>query len=385
MANGRVREKAGKLYVVLALPDGHGGKKEKWISVEKECGKNAGPRAAQKLLRDKLQELDKLGVIVDTRLTVEAFLRDWLDVKQGNIAISTYASYDTHIRTHILPGLGPILLKDLTVVRVQKYFSDLIKSGKSPRQVQYIRSILRQALGQAVKWDMIPRNPAIDVDIPAYRTPEKRIWTDEETERFIGAIQGHPLELAFLLYIATGCRRGEVLGLTWERVDYKAGGIHVAQSLTPDGSLSATKTESSIRFILLSGAIMERLQAHQEYQQELVKRGAFNNPHNAVFLTSNGTLYLPGNVLRAFKQLCDAAQVPRINIHALRHLQASWLIADGIDIKTVQNRLGHSRAQTTLDVYAQLLQRQQEQAADSIDRRMGNRDKNVIRLDSYRK
>jgi integrase len=263
---------------------------------------------------------------------------------------------------------------------VQKYFSVLAQAGVSPHQLQYIRMILRQAFGQAVKWDLISRNPADDIDLPAYRRPEILIWTDDEVGRFMGAIQGHPMELIFLLYIGTGCRRGEILGLTWDRVDYKAAGIRITQSLAPNGSLSATKTEASTRFVLLTADLLERLSEHQEYQQYLISRGAFDNPHNAVFVTSNGTLYLPNNVLKTFYRLCDTAGVSKINIHALRHLQASWLIAEGVDIKTVQTRLGHSRAQTSLDVYAQILQRQQEKAAIAVDKRMAAPSKFVPRI-----
>lgn len=246
------------------------------------------------------------------------------------------------------------------------------KNGVSAKLIHYIYKVLKQALDQAVKWNMIPENPSKDIPLPTYRKKEKVLWKDSEASKFIEAIQGHPMELIFLLYAATGCRRGEVLALTWDCVDFDHNGIVINKSLSSRKVINTTKTEGSDRFVSLPSEIMNQLRAHQIDQSAKFEKIGFENSLNAVFLSSHLTLYYPKNVLDSFKRLCRTANVPVINIHALRHLQASWLIADGLDIKTIQNRLGHTRAQTTLDIYGHMLNRQQQVAAHVISNKLSN-------------
>lgn len=370
MVSGMIRERRGKKYIVLRLPDGEGSRRERWFSIEKELGPEAGPRAVNKLLRDKLGELESFKAIIGTRKTVETFLIEWLEIKKSSISPASYESYERTIRIHILPIIGPFKLENLTKKQMQRYISDLTKNGISARLVHYIHMILSQAFDQAITWNMISQNPIKNVTLPQYRRKDKVIWTLKEFSNFQLTIKGHPMELIFLLYSATGCRRGEILALTWDCVDYENNGIHIKKSLSPKKEIGQTKTEGSNRFISLPAPIMDMLKAHQSNQEIMLGTLGTANKYNAVFLSKNNTLYYPKNVLDSFKRLCKQAQVPVINIHSLRHLQASWLIADGLDIKTIQNRLGHSRAQTTLDVYGHMLNHQQQVAANAIANRI---------------
>lgn len=136
MASGKIRKKSGKLYVVLSFADGKGDRKEKWYSVEKECGKDAGIRAANKLLRDKIADYETTGIIASGKITLEAFLQTWFETKAPSIADSTKESYDLHIRIHINPKIGMLQLRDLNKVIVQDYFTTLANKGMSARQIQ---------------------------------------------------------------------------------------------------------------------------------------------------------------------------------------------------------------------------------------------------------
>mgnify|MGYP002399263927 CR=1 FL=1 len=370
MVSGMVREKRGKKYVVLRLPDGEGSRKEQWFSVEKELGPEAGPRAMNKLLRDKLGELETFKAIIGTNKTVDSFISEWLEIKKSSISPASFESYERTIRIHILPIIGPYKLNNLTKKHMQKYISDLTKNGISARLVHYVHMILSQAFDQAITWNMISQNPIKNVTLPQYRRKDKIIWTIKEFTDFQFTIKGHPMELIFLLYSATGCRRGEILALSWDCIDYENNGIHIKKSLSPKKEIGPTKTEGSTRFVSLPLPIMDMLKVHHAKQEKDMESLGIGNKYDAVFLSKNNTLYYPKNVLDSFKRLCRQAQVPVINIHSLRHLQASWLIADGLDIKTIQNRLGHSRAQTTLDVYGHMLDHQQRLAANAIANRI---------------
>jgi integrase len=223
--------------------------------------------------------------------------------------------------------------------------------------------ILKQALKSAVKWELLSRNPAADIDLPADVTPEKIIWDDANVAKFLEIIRDDPLELFFLIAVSTGMRRGEILGLTWDCEEFSRRTLTVNKSLNPKGILTAPKTEKSIRAIIVSTELMELLKDHQKTQREALMVIGKRNTYNAVFLTSNGTLFLPGNVLRRFKHICGGHGLPIIDIHSLRHLYVSWMIDSELDVKTIANQVGHTRPSTTLNIYSHLFERQKEKAA----------------------
>jgi integrase len=127
--------------------------------------------------------------------------------------------------------------------------------------------------------------------------------------------------------------------------------------------LTAPKTEKSIRAITMTPEITAMLREHQRTQRENLFAAGFRNEHNAVFLTGNGTLYLPGNVLRHFKLICKKANLPEVDLHSLRHLYVSWMVDQDVDVKTIQNQVGHAEPSTTLGIYAHIFERQKEKAA----------------------
>jgi integrase len=370
MANGFITKKIAAYYVVIKRPEEK--LPPKWISVKKELNldRPAKLKEAQVLLRKKLAEIGELGYMVTTDLTLAQFLEQWLNSK-NNIRDSTRDGYETMIRCHVLPDdIAGVKLRKLTPIAMQAFFNRLVESGCGTRTIRYTAMIIKQSLAAAVKWELLSRNPAFDMELPADATPEKKIWDDETAARFLEAIQGDALELFFVVAMSTGMRRGEILGLTWDCVDFDRQTLTINKSLTPKGALTAPKTEKSIRQIKITEGLGDLLKAHQKEQREVLFAIGKRNEHSAVFLTSNGTLYLPGNVLRHFKHICVKHNLPKIDVHSLRHLYVSWMIDSEVDIKTIANQVGHARPGTTLNIYTHLFERQKEKAAKAAADKM---------------
>lgn len=217
---------------------------------------------------------------------------------------------------------------------------------------------------------MMALNPAVNIFKPEYRKDEKIVWSDEEAWAFLAVTFDHYLGLLFRLIMASGCRLGEALGLTWDNVCYDKSEIHIDRQLNKKLEFKPLKTKSSYRSVSLPAEIMDELKQHQADQGKMLDLSEIKNVANAVFLTKNLTLVDGRNALNIFKRLCKKANVRSTDIHSLRHLQATWLVSDNVDLKSIQNRLGHSRSQTTLDIYAKLFKKKQDDAVTAIGSHM---------------
>jgi len=213
--------------------------------VHKELGLDRPAKAseAKALLARKLKELGEGAPLSPQAMTLGGFLQQWLSAKQAKVRETTYELYEMQLRLHLLPDdIAQIKLDKLTPLAVPAYVLRLLKRSTPTRTLHVVVSLLWQALNVAVKWGLISRNPASGLDLPKDQPASKKIWSDEEAARFLEAIQGDDLELVYLIAINTGMRRGEILGLTWDRVDFNESALHVAQSLNRKRHMTNPKT-----------------------------------------------------------------------------------------------------------------------------------------------
>ena len=291
---------------------------------------------------------------------------------------STVASYSSVTRRHIIPGLGHHRLDKLTAVHIRAFLrekstqtSPRTKRPLSSRTLQYLHAVLRLALEQARREDLVARNVAGLVAGPKVQRNEIQPLTPAEAAQLFAAAAEDRLSPLWLLVTALGLRRGEALALRWEDVDLDRGHLHVRATLQRlDGALvraDMPKTKSSRRALPLPEVVVEALRAHRaaQLQERLASRAWVDQA--LVFTTSIGTPLEPRNVLRSFHALCDRAEVRRVRIHDLRHAAASFLLLQGVDMRVVMGTLGHSRLATTSDLYTHLLEPVQRAAADRMD------------------
>jgi integrase len=186
--------------------------------------------------RDKLgqaQHQARAGIPVpDESWKVGRYLEYWLEnIVKRNRRPATYALYETIIRLYLIPGLGAKSLARLSVPAVQMFVNQRLEAGDSIRKVQVMRSVLSAALSRAVREELIIRNVARHIELPEWHRNAVRPWTVQEAKRFIAASKPDPLHSAFVLLIIYGLRCGEVLGLSWDDIDFDAGIIHVRQQI----------------------------------------------------------------------------------------------------------------------------------------------------------
>ncbi len=307
----------------------------------------------------------------DADRTLAEYLEEWLEHAKGSLAASTHILYGMLVRAHIVPALGGIRLGKLTPLQLQRFYTHLRESGGrrghglAPKTLRNIHGVLHRALDQAVRWQMLAKNPADAADPPRGARPPVLVAAGEDIPRLLEEIQrAGPWRLPLLIAIGTGMRRGEVLALQWQ--DYDAANLLLlvrrAISTAPDGStvVKGTKTDRP-RVVAIHDALARELD-HQ--RDTLAAAGAPPAPTDWICRGTDGAHLHPPHLTKAFEHIAAGAGV-RITLHGLRHTHATALIAAGIPVKVVSERLGHSTVVITQDTYAHVLPTMQRQAADA--------------------
>ena len=241
------------------------------------------------------------GIVLDDKnLTVNEYLDSWLsDCVRGTVRESTFSRDKYLVTNHIKPSLGHLKLKNLNALHLQGLYRERQDSGLSPSTVQKIHHIMHKALGQAVRWDLIPRNPAHSVKAPTPTPKEMRPLSADEARRLLEAAGGDRLEALYVSAIHTGMRRGELLGLKWADVDLDNCTVRVRHTLTrvDNGrrlALGEPKTKKSRRTVELTQKAVEALRSHSVRQaEEKLRIGSLYQDQGLVFTAKGGGFSIP--------------------------------------------------------------------------------------------
>jgi integrase len=329
--------------------------------------------------RDELRHQLQLGVdLAAPPRTLGAWLSEWLrDIKaHDGTRSSTLRRYREVVNTHLVPALGNIKLDKLTARQVQRFLTGL-KGRLAPATVVKIHGVLRVALADAERMDLVPRNVAKSAKPPGVSRSERRALTHEEARRLLSAIAGDRLEPLFLLVLSAGLRRGEVLGLRWSDIDLPGQVMYVRQTLQRvDGDLRFVppKTHRSARPLPLSNLAIRALKQQRAAQAaERLRAGEHWHGLDLVFASTIGTPLEPRNVNRRFDDLRSRAGLTWLRLHDLRHAFATFLLDQGVELRTVMELLGHSTIRLTADTYGHVLPARAREAASVIDHALGER------------
>jgi integrase len=359
----------------------------KWVgSITLENGKRKvfygrTRKEVQEKLKVALREQQQGTLVTAPQQSVKEFLEDWLEnTHKQNIRPRSHERYEEIVRLHIVPAIGKIPLQKLTAQRVQKFYSDKLKEGLSSVTVNAIHNLLHKALDTAVRWELISQNVCDKVSPPRKVHREMTPLTPEQIHKLLEAARGHPQEALFVLAVSTGMRRGELVGLKWQDIDFTTGALQVRRVLSrvPTKMVkqigesyveAETKTEKSRRSIVLAEFALEALKQHKVRQEEMKqKAGARWVDHDYVFCTPTGQHLHPGHdVLEELKKLLKKAGLPDVRFHDLRHSVATMLLSMGTHPKVVQELLGHSQISMTLDIYSHVLPTMQRDAISKLN------------------
>lgn len=341
------------------------------------------------------------------RLTVDAYLMRWLeDTAADRVRQGTYRSYRLHIERYLIPAFKGIRLRELSSTHVDAMLAALVRKGLSPTTANRVRATLRTALEGAVRADLVVRNVAKLSTVRRERPRRVSPPTRDELRSFLRYVQDDRLGPLIEVAVYTGMRQGELLALTWDDIDLEQGVIQVSRRLTwEDGGedqpakvpvFSEPKTDASRRSITLAAPAISALARQREQSAEMAilagdlwrrtqtnrtRKGtdkkdapAYSNPHthDLVFPSANGNPQNSSNVTHRLQQLLEAAGLPRYRFHDLRHATASLLLAEGLDIFTVKEILGHSQISLTANTYGHMTDRLSEAAARGLERSLAD-------------
>ncbi len=278
----------------------------------------------------------------------------WLaGVAKPAVRVTTYAKYETMIRLYLRPGLGRHRLDRLSVPTVQAFFNARMAAGDSTAKVQVMRVVLGAALTRAMREELVSRNVARLATLPSAPSQHRRPWSPDEAGQFLQAARRDPLYTAFVFLLIYGLRRGEVLGLSWDDIDYDQGVIYVRRQVVRVGGqlhLGPVKTSAGVRELPLLGIARDALIQHESHQI----LGNLPNEwsrERLIFTTAGGRPVEPRNLARSFHRVVQGAGLRPIRLHDLRHTTASLLKRLRVSPQDAMVILGHSNIAVTLGIY----------------------------------
>ena len=312
---------------------------------------------------------------VDSSMTLDEHFKNWIEHVEGRCRPKTIDHYRTIMEGRVLPFLGKVKLKDITVKKVEDFFLKLSKTESAKgtvytaRGVNMARQELRNCLNVAVRWGLITSNPVMR-SVPM-KEPRKQLGTLDTVvySQLVDCLCSDDQLRVLGIALLAGMRFGEALGLTKSSIDLTKRRITLNHQLQQNGrefSLVPVKSDESNRIIPMSDKLLGQIEIvlSQISGRELTNTWV----DDLLFLSSNLTPLRQNNIRRAFNARLKATGLPPMRVHDLRHAWASVMVQEGVSIKAVQMILGHSKSQLTLDTYAHLAPNNLHDSMATIDR-----------------
>jgi len=370
---GHLRERSpGHWGIVLDVRDPATGKrKRRWHSF-------AGTkRQAQVECARLISEMQGGTYLELGKLTIAAYFARWLEHVRPQISPRTFERYSEIVTKNILPELGGVQLAKLRPVQISEMYAKALTSGRkdgtgglAPASVIYIHRVFKHGLAQAVRWEMLSRNPADAVDPPKGERLEMRALDTAGAAALLEAVRPLRLFVPAMLALTCGMRRGEICALRWRSVDLANAQIAVVGSVEQTRQAIRDKAPKNgrARAVAMTTLAVDELRRHKVSQaEELLRFGIRQSDDIYVVAQADGRPLKPNSLTHEFARFIAGTTLPRVRFHDLRHSHATHLLASGVHPKIAQERLGHSSIAITLDLYSHVLPGMQEDAASRVD------------------
>jgi integrase len=370
---GHIRERSrGHWAIVLDVRDASTGKrKRRWHSFA------GAKREAQTECARLISELSGGMYLEPNKTTVAQFLDRWLDYIKSRVAPRTHERYAEIARKNLIPLLGGIIVAKLQPMQVSNAYTKALANGRrdgtgglSPRTVHHMHRVLKQAMAQAMRWQLIVRNPLEAVDPPKVERQRLNTYDVAQTAELLDAMRGTTMFIPTVLAVLCGLRRGEIAALRWRSVDFATGQIAIVESVEQmNGSIRYKEPKSGrARTVAISATVADELRRHRiEQAQRLLRLGIGLSDDSFVVCQADGRGMQPTFITHEWVRLIRNTGLPRLRFHDLRHAHATHLLSSGVHPKVASERLGHSKVGITMDLYSHVMPGMQADAAARVD------------------
>lgn len=308
-------------------------------------------------------------------MTVREWFDLWIKEYNGNVKESTRSQYEYQGRCHIKPVIGYKKLQSITAPALQKFINERFDNGLSAKSCRNLHGVLHKLFNQAVLCGYIKSNPVSAVQLPRVEKKEMHILSGNDLKAFLTECQGKVYSDLFFVDVFTGMRESEIIGLTWDCVDFEKGIITIEKQLKRERKSGGaneyrfdTLKNGKTRVISPAPAVFDCLKRERAKQAEnrLKYGSAYNNEYNLVFTNEIGEHLSPVTLYGCFKRRVDAIGLPDVRFHDLRHSYAVISIENNVDYKTISESMGHFSVAFTLDVYGHVSDRMRKESADRV-------------------
>lgn len=326
-------------------------------------------------LRKATAEIDEGIYTEPSRLTVGTWFDIWIAEYLGGVKDTTREQYRYLLRVHIKPCLGAVKLGALTAPMIQNMYNAAQAERLSAKSVRNLHGVVHHALDKAVKLGYIKVNPCLACELPRVVKKEMKTISGDHLSRFLQAIKGNPYEDLMFVTVFCGLRQGEVMGLTWDCIDFDRGNITISKQLQKErreggggeyrfvalkNDKQRTLTPAPEVFTVLRHTQVEQMKARLKAGQ------SWNNALNLVFTRPLGNHLSSRTVYNNFKRVAQEIGLPDVRFHDLRHTYATLSLQNGDDIKTVSENLGHATVAFTLDTYGHVTEKMKQDSANRM-------------------
>lgn len=331
----------------------------------------------RKKLNSVINDIDNGVYIAPDDMTVAEWFDIWLKEYNGNVKESTKSQYEYQGRCHIKPMIGSKKLQKITAPSLQKFINERYDEGNglSPKSCRNLHGVLHKLFNQAVLCGYIKNNPVSAVQLPRVEKKEMHILSGNNLKAFLAECKGKAYYELFFVDVFTGMRESEIIGLTWDCVDFKKGTITIEKQFKRERQQGGgneyrfdTLKNGKTRVISPAPAVFDCLMhIRAEQAENRLKYGSsYNNEHDLVFTNEIGGHLSPVTVYGCFKRRVDAIGCQDVRFHDLRHSYASICIQNKIDFKTISESMGHFSTAFTMDTYGHLTDQLRKDASKKM-------------------
>ena len=337
---------------------------------------NGTKKEAEQIMRKLISEAEKGYHVTNNKITVLEWVQTWIEVYiTPNVSPTTLSRYQGMIKRYINPLLGNMQVQQLTTLAVQSWVNGLKVSPASGKEmsaatIKHTYHVLKGAMDKAVLAGIIPRSPCQGIMLPKGEKKAAIVYDEQQIQQLIHAARGTELELPIDMELCLGLRRGELLGLEWGDVDWNKGQIHIVRNRVVVNGKSVVKdpkTATSKRTIDVPARLLEKLKQHQRTCQiNRLRMGEDYTATDYIIVHPDGKPIYPEYLSQMLTKLQTKYDLPQCRFHDLRHLCASIMLMQGVNVKVAQERLGHKDISTTLNIYSHVLPSSAKEAAEKI-------------------